>query len=481
MAKSLAEIAKNGHSSTIDRRSALAFVPIALLLGAAATTLFAYWPGLMTWDSVRQYGQALDGRFDDWHPPAMEWAWQRLLPLSHGPAPMLVLQSALYWGGFAALVIWAAARRRLGLGAALTGVALLPISIALTGEVLKDGLMAGLLLVAAALLAWRDFNGARVRTLLGVLVAVMVFTAATLRFNAVLACLPLLVAALPRALVAGKLRLISTTAVTASALLLALPAANHLLDAESSGVELSLVIFDLGGITERSGVDVFPPMGVADAVTTNHQCYSPVKWDPYSFWVDPVCPLGFGPFRAAIGTTAVNPYLLWMRAVVGHPIAYVQHRLAHFNIATRFLVTGEVERAVQVESAPNVWGYVVTPNRLLTLIDDAAVASAKTPFGWPIVWIALAAGVIAASSGLPSRRVILPLAISGLLYGVGYGVLGVASELRYHLWTIIAAGLAAAIALDDCLGRRVPEWRRIVVALGPALVVSLVAIAWRSS
>lgn len=466
-------------SVSTGRRSVWAFVPIALLVCAAAATQFAYWPGLMTWDSVRQYGQALDGRFDDWHPPAMEWAWRQLLPMSPGPAPMLVLQSALYWGGFAALVGWATARNRTRLAVALTGVALLPISVALTGEVLKDSLMAGLLLVAAALLAWRARSGARLSGVLGVLVAAMVFMAATLRFNAVLACLPLLVAALPPALVRGKPRLIGTTVVTAVALLMALPAANRLLGAESSGVELSLVIFDLGGITEHSGVDVFPSMPVADAVAANHKCYSPVKWDPYSFWVDPLCPLGFAPFRAAIGSKASNPYSLWVQAVVAHPIAYVQHRLAHFNIATRFLVRDDVERAVQVESAPNQWGFAVTPNRVLTLIDDAAMASARTPLGWPIVWIALAVGVVAAASGLPSQRIIMPLAMSGLLYGLGYGVLGVASELRYHLWTVIAAALAAAIALDDCVAERRPQWRRIGTVLAPALVVALVATAWR--
>ena len=39
---------------------------------AAAVQAWAYWPGLMTWDAIRQYGQAIDGDFDDWHPPAME-------------------------------------------------------------------------------------------------------------------------------------------------------------------------------------------------------------------------------------------------------------------------------------------------------------------------------------------------------------------------------------------------------------------------
>lgn len=468
-----------------DRRLLLAAFLIALLAAAGATAAFAYWPGLMTWDSVRQYGQALDGRFDDWHPPAMEWAWRQLLPLGRGPAPMLVLQSVLYWGGFGGLVSWAVARRRAVLAVVLTGVALLPISVAITGEVVKDSLMAALLLVAAALLAWRGVANRKMRAVLGLLAGAMILMAATLRFNAVFACLPLAVAAAPAGLTQGKLRLAGTTFVAAIALFLALPTANRLLHVERSGVELSLVIFDLGGTTERSGVDVFPPMQVADPVAANHACYSPVGWDPYSFWVDPVCPLGFAAFRRAIAEQSVDPYSLWGKAIVAHPIAYAGHRLAHFNIASRFLVSDRllakpaIGRPVQVESAPNDWGYRIAPSRPLQWIDGAAVAAAETPLGWPIVWIALAAGVAAASFGLPSRRLILPLAVSGLLYGLGYGVVGVASELRYHLWTIIAAGVAASIAVDDCLARRPAAWRRIVVGVAPALLVAVVAFAWR--
>ena len=449
------------------------------LAAAASLTALAYWPGLMTWDAIRQYGQAIDGDFDDWHPPIMEWIWRQLIPIHTGPAPMLILQLALYWGGFALIAGWALRARRRGLAVALAACGLLPLSMALMGAVLKDCLMAGALLTTTGLLFWSDGSGSRWRWLLrGVGITLLLF-AAMLRFNAFLAALPLFIALLPLTWRSSWLRMTVSAIVATVLLMAALPLANRAIGAESSGVELSLIIFDLGGITEHSGVNVFPPMGVADPVATNHRCYSPVKWDSYSFWVDPLCPLGFDPMRAAVKAQAIKPYRFWMAAILAHPIAYAEHRLTHFNINTRFLIHHQVERPVQAVCAPHDWNYTVTPNPILSAIDWAALASAETPLGWPIAWIALAFGVLVLSPVLPSRRLIVPMALSALLYGLGYGVFSVAAELRYHLWTMIAALMATVLAGGDLIGMPAVPWRRIGWAGAPLLVVLVLATAWR--
>ncbi|MDB5705005.1 MAG: hypothetical protein JWN66_2121, partial [Sphingomonas bacterium] len=446
------------------------------IVAAAACTLLAYWPGLMTWDAIRQYGQAIDGDFDDWHPPAMEWLWRQLIPLSRGPGPMLVLQLLLYWSGFAALAAWALKGRRPGLAVALAGCGLLPLAMALMGAVLKDCLMAALLICATALFFWNDGDWRRgTRFALRAAEILLLMAAATLRFNAFLACLPLVVALLPAAMIRGPWRLAATAIMATIALMAAMPVANRLIGAESSGVELSLIIFDLGGITEHGGANAFPEMGVADPVAANHRCYTPVKWDSYSFWVDPPCPLGFEPFRAVVKQRHLSPYRLWAVAILTHPIAYAEHRLAHFNINTRFLVHDEIERPVQIESAPNDWHYGVRPSSLLSAIDRAATLSASTPLGWPIVWLALALGALIASPWLTSRRLIVPVALSALLYGLGYGVFSVAAELRYHLWTMIGTLIACVMVAGDLTAMPVVPWRRFGWAVAPAVMVVVLA------
>jgi hypothetical protein len=458
-----------------------AAIVAAVLIAASAAFSLSYWPGLMTWDSIRQYDQALNGGMDDWHPPLMEWIWGLLSRLKPGPAPMLLLQLTLSSAGYALLAAWALRRRRPGLAVAIGACSLLPISAALMGVIVKDSLMAGALLAATGLLAWRgprrDWPS---RLGAGGLIAL----AAGLRFNAVPACAPLLVALFGQAARRTPARLAASALAAAAALALVMPLANHLIGAQKSGVELSLIIFDLGGITEHSGVDVFPPMGVANPVAVNDDCYIALKWDTYSPWADDICPLGFDAFRAWFAKHGGSPALFWIKAVLAHPLAYAEHRLAHWNINARFLVRPRIDRPVLDRSIDNVWGYQIRPNPLHGMVDALAVLSDDTPLGWPVVWMALALGVALVAPALPSRQVVLPLALSALLYGLAYAVLSVASELRYYLWTMIAAALAAVMAISDLAAapRAKPApWppRRAWIIAGPPLAVAAICTVWR--
>ncbi|WP_236697576.1 hypothetical protein [Sphingomonas sp. Leaf357] len=464
----------------LKREAGPAILLACAMVCAAGATALAYRPGLMTWDAIRQYDQALSGEFDDWHPPAMEWLWRQFVPLHAGPAPMLALQLALFWGGLAMLAAWALRRERRGLAVALVACGMVPLCLALMGAVLKDCLMAGTLLAVTGLLAWRiEARGHRAAILAGLALLLLIATA-TLRFNAFLAGAPVFVALMPEAARRTKLRLAATSLVATAILLAALPVANRLIGARSSGVELSLVIFDLGGITDHSGVDAFPALpGISDPVAVNHRCYSPVKWDPYAWWVEDPCPIGFETVGAALKARHIGPYAFHVRAILAHPLAYAEHRLAHFNINTRFLVADEIERPVQVEGPPNDWGYHVTPNAILSAIDAATLASAHTPLGWPIVWIALAFGVLTIALDLPSRRIVVPVALSALLYGLGYGVFSVAAELRYHLWTLLAAAIAVVIAGSDVFGGAPVSRDRLALAAAPAMIVTILCIVWR--
>jgi hypothetical protein len=448
----------------------------AVLLLAAVVQAAAYWPGLMTWDSIRQYGQAVSGDFDDWHPPAMGWLWRQFARVQPGPAPMLLLQLGLYWAGFGLFVGWALRGRRNGLAVGLVVVALFPISLALMGAVLKDCLMAGALLSASGILLWvrpgRDVG-------LRIVAMGLLLLAATLRFNAVFACLPLALALLPTLFVRTPVRFAASAIVATAMFFLAMPVANRLIGAAPSGVTLSLVIFDLGGITEYSGTDVFPALPVEHPVAVNHRCYSPVKWDTYSWWVDPLCPIGFNLVRERVDAGHRSATALWLGAIVAHPIAYAEHRLHHFNINTRFLVHDEIERPVQVVSVPNDWGYRIDPSAALSVLDRGALITASSPLGWPIVWIAVALGVLILAPGRASQRITVPLAVSSLFYGSGYLVVSVASEIRYHLWTIIAAFIAAVFLASDLWGKQDVSRLRLAFAVFPVVLVIILGGAWR--
>ena len=69
---------------------------LALLCGLLALVqLGAFRWGVITPDSAVQYGQALSGRYDDWHPPVTAFLWRQLLHLAPGGAPFLLLDLLL--------------------------------------------------------------------------------------------------------------------------------------------------------------------------------------------------------------------------------------------------------------------------------------------------------------------------------------------------------------------------------------------------
>lgn len=463
----------------IERRLPPAIVAAILGFGGLSLVLAGFWPGIMTWDSVRQYDQALSGQFDDWHPPAMEALWRLLVPLQQGPLPMFVLQVALYAIGVALLAGWAWRARGGWLSVSIVAIALMPGAVSIMGAVVKDCLMAGAVLAACSILALIGRSPARHSGWRTLGIALLV-AASTLRFNAFMATAPLAVALLPPNWRDRWPKFLAALFASIALMISALPIANRLLHAEKSGVELSLVIFDLGGITYHSGIDAFPPIEeVGHPVAANRACYSPVKWDTYSWWVDPICPIEFYGIQDWFAGHRVNPELFWVRAILAHPVAYAAHRWAHFNIATRFLVHDEAEVAGQVPDAPNRWHYRVSDNAARRLVNDYARLFSHTPVEWPIVWIALAWAALVAGADAPLAWLIVPLAASGAAYGLGYAVVSVASELRYHLWTMLAAGLANALLIADVSAGTGVTRRRWLIGYAPAAAVTLLAILWR--
>ena len=422
----------------IIRPERAAVLGIAALLGLAfALPLAAYWPGVMTWDAVREYGMALRDPIDDWHPPVMIWLWRQLLHVGLGPGPMLLLQLALYvtgWG-LVARSAWASGSRWGAL--ALAACSLFPIALVLEGAVLKDCLMAGALLVALGLVAQPR------ATLPDRLAAcVLLIFAATLRYNAVFACLPLVIAALPARWRATKVRLASAVFGSAVILASAAPVANRLIGARPSGVDYSQILFDLGGITWFSGTDAFPPVaGVADPTLVNRSCYHPALWDSYAWWTDAPCPIGWNNVPAWFSARRKSPVAWWLSAIVHHPIAYVDHRMRHFAVNSGLVAAARPDPVLPPRPDANPYGFDIAPNLLRSKLQAAATAIHWSPFGRPISWIAASAAILAVT-----RKRVSPLAgmaaSSSLLFGLSYAVISVASDLRYHLWTALGALIA---------------------------------------
>ncbi|HMI18636.1 MAG TPA: hypothetical protein VK533_03745 [Sphingomonas sp.] len=444
-----------------SRASAPWFVSAFLLFGA---TLAMRFPGVAMYDSVAQYEQAVDGTYADWHPPIMARTWSLLLHLHSGSAPFFFLQMLFWWGGLALISAAFGRRAKHGPAALVLLVGIAPLWLGWATVILKDAQMACCLVGAAGLVAhWRLDERPLPRWALA-LALLLIAYATLVRGNAVFATIPFAFALfdwprLPKFWHKG-----AAVLAVIGAVLIINPLLNlYFFRAEHTGVENSLPLYDAAGIAHLAHLQTLPglaPEGWARAEQKG--CYTPYFWNPYG--EDAQC--GF------VGDAVIFDHLddrrmmaEWAGLVAHHPLAYAEHRIGHFNANLRFWVgPGEPDANPPLDSEPNHDGLGVAPNPGGEGLIAAAKLMAVSPLGWPFAWAIVAAGLLWASTGLtgPQVRLGRALALSALCMSASFALVSIASDLRYHLWSMVAAALALILLADT----RALDRRRSFIAGG---------------
>lgn len=163
------------------------YIGYLICLVGFALTVLAFYPGMMSPDSVAALTAGRDGSLNDINAPLMSALWGLLDRVVAGPGLMLLLQAGIFWGACA--VLWSAASREsLPLGLALVLFGFLPHILAQTVVIWKDIALGASLLMAAALL----YRAGRSRSRLALILSpVFIFYAYAARLNAFPAVLPL--------------------------------------------------------------------------------------------------------------------------------------------------------------------------------------------------------------------------------------------------------------------------------------------------
>lgn len=423
----------------------------ALALCIASLALF--WPGTAMYDTVTQYQQVLSGVYDDWHPPAMARVWALLAPLGPDATPMLVLQLATYWLGLG-LIATALARIGRTRGAtAILAIGLLPPFLGWQGVVLKDAQLAGALLAAIGIIGWWRLARRPLPRAMYIPVALLLAYAVLVRANAVFIVVPLLVTLAPRP--AHPLAKLVDGLVAVVAILGVAPIVNHqLLRAQPSGVEATQALYDIAGIAARTpDGNTIGLTRQETATVIQRRCAKPFFWDPLGD--DAHCGTTMARLRALPTATL---YLTLASAALHHPLAYAGHRFAHLNSTDRWLVPFHWPSAAPpVVSEPNTIG-LANPSAGARAWEVLTAMIVETPLGWPIAWIVVA--ITALTAGLsrprdPVRELATALLVSALALEVSFAAMSIASDLRYHLWPMIATAVSVVLLADRAPPRRV--------------------------
>lgn len=437
----------------VDRTLAL----VAPLAGFAVTGL-AMHPGQFPFDSAYQLWQAHSGRFNDTLPVAMTALWSLLLRVGAGPASLLWLNLALYWAGLG-LCVGAAVRSPWWRVAWLAILGFAPLALVEMAQLLSDAHFAAAMTFATGLAAWGA--GTRRRVPLVAACAVLVW-AGCIRHNAAIALLPfggIAAQAFRGARGSPRHGARGWGSACAAAVMLCIVSfslsvvIDRTIAREHATVWPSLALWDLAAISVASGTMLLPPF-TRGAGLTPDELVATGAFDPASNTL--LYQKSRSGVRDGLGEPYSPPQLAalrraWLAAVLGHPRAYVRHRLR-----TLWLLVGPHRGPVQgvayFEARTAFRDNPPLPTPMLPALQRRvyAAAAALTPTWWFTAIPYLAAAWLAAGLSTlrrPLGRVAIAAAASAIVYTLPLVVLAPGAELRYVTWPIVAGPLALLLAV----------------------------------
>lgn len=442
---------------SVDNKQPRAFkhaIGYALCIVGFVLTLVAFSPGLMSADSVDQWQQGRAWIFYDFHPPMMSALWGIFDRLWPGPFLMLVFHNLLFWGG-AALFYRLTQAKFFVTALAFACIGFMPQIWAPLTTIWKDIGLGASLLLAAALLYAADQKKSRAALFCSL---PLMFYASGARLNAATATLPL---ALWSGLIAWRVFPGLRTSVLARAggilpvtvgvvYLVALLFAVNLTTKALTGGNTAypyqqILLHDLAAISKATGQAQFPPyIAEADGFSLERiaETYAPCS----------VNSLIYGDRPLLKGTTNAEHVAAlrakWRAVVFAHPATYLKQRAAHFACLTGFN-TQDVWLPFFPATGMNNPRPIKSPmNALTRLLTNYFFFFSRSVLFRGFFWLLLSAGLIYLTLRLRLERELEPafvLALSGLLYGLGYFFYSPSSEFRYLWWTALAASVATVL------------------------------------
>jgi hypothetical protein len=164
----------------------------------------------------------------------------------------------------------------------------------------------------------------------------------------------------------------------------------------------------------------------------------------------------------------------WGAAVRAHPVEYLRHRVGHWNATMRMVVAADEPRgSADQEGQPNTQNLGINDNRIAWLTHNVQNNLAVTPLYWPAFWCVLGLGMVWAALSMAdgaARRLAFCLISSSLPLSASFLLVSISCDLRYHIWSMTAVGLASALVIAD----RSTSRKRLVIVMAMAVFVAVV-------
>jgi len=213
----------------------------------------------------------------------------------------------------------------------------------------------------------------------------------------------------------------------------------------------SIMVFDLGGISHFARENQFPvSWSKPEAALLLSGCYQPTQWDIY--WRLKPCDFVMRKVEQEeklFGTPAITE--AWARAVMRHPLAYLQHRGAFM---WNFLGGSNLTMWIADVDRPT---ETVFPDRpafvALVALHDGLKATPLFRAGAWLLGCVVVCGFAWRRRETPEGAFALGTCGSAAVYVLTFFAVGVASDFRYAYWAVLA-GIVGSVVVT--LGRPRP-------------------------
>jgi hypothetical protein len=432
--------------ATQPMRQRLRLVVTALIAAGYGLTLLIFYPGIMTYDAKFVHEDIAKGVLGDWQSPVMTVLWGAIDPVAPGAASMFLLIATTYWLGFG-LVGFVLARRASQLALLLPLLALLPPALVFVGVIWRDVLFATTWLLAAAIAYAAAEPDARFRVPARALALALCAFGVLLRPNALIAAPILAAYTIWPVQMSWKRTAILFVPAMAGFFALVQVVYYSALGAVRQHPLQSIMVFDLGGISHFTGQNQFPvSWSEPETAQLLNTCYQPTQWDIY--WRLEPCDFVMRKLEREeklFGTPVITE--AWTRAVVHHPLAYLEHRAAFM---WNFLAGQNLTMWVADVEQPtgNVFPDRTAFVALVALHDRLKPTPLFRVGPWLLVCIAVC--------GLAWRRretaegaFAFGVCGSAAVYVLTFFAVGVASDFRYGYWAVLAGIVGGVVVALD--------------------------------
>lgn len=401
-------------------------------------SIYTFYPGWMSPDSLFQYEDARRGVYFDWHPVLMAWWWNILLNIYDGPQPMLIQNLFFFWAGWFLLAEFY--RKSVGqIAAILPLLGLWPGVFFPLGQIWKDIFFAAPVFFCWALLLY--ISGRRPTWAERITIFITLTLAVGAKPNGIVV-LPFIAfywLHLEQPSLLRKPLQLGSAALGLSALITIIPfLASKLLEVHRMNPFQYTQTYDLLAISVATN-SILLPSYLQEKIGRDMQTIRPL----YSSGGNNVM------YYNTVGPiTTTNPKELeelndlWIKAVVDHPAIYLEHRWRNFMSLLRI---GQVH-AAYVADATNVENRYGIESRPTPISEILKSSTSKTPwiyFPW-IYGVIIFANCLLLALLRQRRMPSFLIAASTAAFVAPHILISPASDFRYLYYaTLMALALTA--------------------------------------